>query len=191
MSRLKTWFAAVAAFFTPSCEVRKEVLSGETCYCIYRRRFGRLVFLERWSTLAGAARRLVELTGTTPMGTPVPAEQIAEALALAPPPRPVPSLVSSKQRLFDIGESARLVLENPAFNEALRLMRDEAAAAQKKCPIRDEEGQRLLAQAARLTDAVEQTLRGMLEAGKMAKAQIDIDSARNEARKQPVLRKVL
>lgn len=191
MNRFKTWLSTVAAFFKRQWEVREEVIGGEVCYCIYYRTLGHLMFVERWSTLPGAARRLSEITGEKPMGTRIPDDKIAEALAVAPPPRPIPSLVNSKQRLFDIGENARMVLENPAFSEALRLMRDEAAAAQKKCPIRDDEGQRLLAQAARLTDAVEQTLRGMLEAGKLADARIDIDAARSESGVKRALRKVL
>ncbi len=88
----------------------------------------------------------------------------------------------SNQRLADLGEDARRVLENPAFNEALRLMAEEAVAQWKACPVRDREGQLLLLQAARITDKVAETLRGMLESGKMAKALIDIDDARSESK---------
>jgi hypothetical protein len=98
---------------------------------------------------------------------------------------------SSNQQLSDLGQEAQRVLDNPAFNEALRLMSEDAVAKMKACPIRDREGLLLLAQAARLTDAVAQTLRGILEAGKMASAQIDIDSARSESGMKRVLRKVL
>jgi hypothetical protein len=97
----------------------------------------------------------------------------------------------TNQQLSDLGEDARRVLDSPAFNEALRLMAEDAVERIKACPIRDQEGLLLLAQAARLTDKVAETLRGMLEAGKMANAQIEIDSARNESRTQRVLRKVL
>jgi hypothetical protein len=92
------------------------------------------------------------------------------------------------QQLYDLGEDARAVLANPAFNEALRLMAEDAVARIKACPIRDREGLLLLAQAARLTDKVAETLRGMLEAGKMAK--VDIDSARTESPAKRALRKV-
>lgn len=97
----------------------------------------------------------------------------------------------TNQQLYDAGEDARAVLENPAFNEALRLMAEDAVDRIKACPIRDQEGLMLLAQAARLTDKVAETLRGMLERGKMAKAQIDIDSARNESRVGRAMRRVL
>ena len=98
---------------------------------------------------------------------------------------------SQNQILSDFAQQAQLVLENPAFNEALRLMSEDAMAQMKRCPIRDREGLLLLAQAARITDKVAETLRGMLEAGKMAKAQIDIDNARNESGVKRALRKVL
>lgn len=97
----------------------------------------------------------------------------------------------TNQQTFDMGEDARRVLESPAFNEALRLMSEDALERLKQCPIRDHEGRLLLAQAARLTDKVAETLRGMLEAGKMAKAQIEIDSARSESRVKRVLNRVL
>jgi len=97
----------------------------------------------------------------------------------------------TNQQIVDMGEDARRVLENPAFNEALRLMSEDAVERIKACPIRDREGMLLLAQAARLTDKVAETLRGMLEAGKMAGAQIDIDSARNESRVGRLARRVL
>ncbi|MGJ7500077.1 hypothetical protein ACSFBF_06930 [Variovorax sp. ZT5P49] len=96
----------------------------------------------------------------------------------------------NNQQISDMGEDARRVLESPAFNEALRLMAEDAVERIKACPIRDREGLLLLAQAARLTDKVAETLRGMLEAGKMASAQIDIDTARNESRMKRALRKI-
>jgi hypothetical protein len=98
---------------------------------------------------------------------------------------------SENQVLSDFAQQAQIVLDNPAFNEALRLMSEDAMAQMKACPIRDREGLLLLAQAARLTDKVAETLRGMLEAGKLANAKIDIDSSRSESRVKRVLHKVL
>lgn len=97
----------------------------------------------------------------------------------------------TNQQLSDLGVEARLVLDNPAFNEALRLMREDAIAQWKACPIRDREGQLLLLQAAKLTDKVENTLRSMLEAGKLAHAKLNIDDVRDESRVQRFARKVL
>lgn len=98
---------------------------------------------------------------------------------------------SENHVLSDFGQQAQIVLDNPAFNEALRLMSEDAMAQMKRCPIRDKEGLLLLAQAARITDKVAETLRGMLEAGKLANARIDIDAARSESGMKRVLRKVL
>lgn len=98
---------------------------------------------------------------------------------------------SENHVLSDFGQQAQIVLDNPAFNEALRLMSEDAMAQMKRCPIRDKEGLLLLAQAARITDKVAETLRGMLEAGKLASARIDIDAARSESGMKRVLRKVL
>ncbi|WP_162588320.1 hypothetical protein [Variovorax sp. RA8] len=93
--------------------------------------------------------------------------------------------------MADLGVEAARVLENPAFNEAMRLMRENVVERWKDCPVRDREGQVLLLQAARIADNVESTLRGLLEAGKLATAKIDIDSARNESGVRRALRKVI
>ena len=98
---------------------------------------------------------------------------------------------SENQQLADLGVEARQVLTNPAFNEALRLMREDAYRQWKTCPIRDAEGQLLLLQAARLTDKVESVLRGILEAGKLASAKISIDEERDESAPRRLMRRVL
>jgi hypothetical protein len=94
------------------------------------------------------------------------------------------------QQTSDMGIHAAQVLENPAFNEALRLMREDVLNQWKACPIRDREGQMLLLQAAKLTDKVESTLRGMLEAGKLASAKLDIEAARSESKVKRALRAI-
>ena len=98
---------------------------------------------------------------------------------------------SENQQLADLGVEARQVLSNPAFNEALRLMREDAYTQWKKCPIRDAEGQRLLLQAARLTDKVESVLRGILESGKLASAKLAIDEERDESAPRRLMRRIL
>lgn len=96
----------------------------------------------------------------------------------------------SEQQISNMGVEAAKVLESPAFNEALRLMREDVLSQWKACPIRDREGQMLLLQAAKVTDKVESVLRGLLEAGKLANAKIDINSARSESRAKRVLRAI-
>ena len=96
----------------------------------------------------------------------------------------------SDHQLANLGAEAAAVLNNPAFCEALRLMREGAYATFKATSVKDKEGLILVAQAARLTDAVESTLRGILQSGKMAQSRIDIDSARGEGRVRRGLRAV-
>lgn len=96
----------------------------------------------------------------------------------------------TEQQTADMGVEAGRVLANPAFNEALRLMQENAVTRWKECPIRDREGQMLLLQAARITDSVVTTLRGMLEAGKLANAKVDIEKARTESKVKRTLRAI-
>lgn len=96
----------------------------------------------------------------------------------------------TEQETSNLGQLAAQVLDNAAFNQAMLYMRNDVTAQWKACPIRDREGQMLLLQAAKLVDKVESTLRGMLEAGKMANAKIDIDSARSESKFKRTLRAI-
>lgn len=95
-----------------------------------------------------------------------------------------------EQQTANMGVEAAQVLANPAFNEALRLMKEDVHRRWKECPIRDREGQMLLLQAARITESVESVLRGMLEAGKLANAKIDIENSRSESRVKRTLRAI-
>jgi hypothetical protein len=87
--------------------------------------------------------------------------------------------------LSDLGADARRVLDSPAFQEAIRRMRSSAYDEFKQVPIRDTEGLRLLAQAARLTDKVVTTLHEILNQGKLARATIDIDAERAQSQNEP------
>lgn len=89
------------------------------------------------------------------------------------------------------GRDAKLVLENPAYQEAMQSMRDDILSEWKKCPIRDKEGQTLLLQLAKLTDKFEGMLNGRVESGKMAQRKIDLDSARDESAVKRFARKVV
>lgn len=91
----------------------------------------------------------------------------------------------TEQEHSNMGVFAAQVLENPAFNEALRLMREDVIRQWRACPIRDQEGQMLFLQAAKITDKVEATLRGMFEAGKLANAKVNIDDARSNGEYRP------
>jgi len=96
---------------------------------------------------------------------------------------------SAEQQASDLAVHARLVLDNPAFVAAMKSMHEANYDAWRACPIRDVEGMVLLQQVARITDKFEATLRGMLEAGKLADAKLDTDDARSTRKGEPYRRK--
>lgn len=79
-----------------------------------------------------------------------------------------------------MGSEARLLLENPAFANALATMREAARQKWMEAPMRDTEGQRLILVSAKTIDKFEACLRGMIENGKLAQAHIDMDDLRDE-----------
>lgn len=70
-------------------------------------------------------------------------------------------------------------------------LRAEVVEAWKKCPVRDKEGQVLLLQLAKLTDKFESVLAGMVEGGKFAQRQLELDELRNESAGRKLMRRVL
>lgn len=70
-------------------------------------------------------------------------------------------------------------------------LRAEVVEAWKKCPVRDKEGQVLLLQLAKLTDKFEGVLSGMVEGGKFASRQLELDELRNESAGRKLMRRVL
>ena len=70
-------------------------------------------------------------------------------------------------------------------------LRAEVVEAWKKCPVRDKEGQVLLLQLAKLTDKFEGVLSGMVEGGKFAQRQLELDDMRNESAGRKLMRRVL
>ena len=88
------------------------------------------------------------------------------------------------------GLEAQQVLDNPALQDALRMMHDGIIADWKKCPIRDKEGQLLYLQLIRLHDLFQGTLTGMIANGKLADRKIQLDDIRNENPARKALRRV-
>lgn len=89
------------------------------------------------------------------------------------------------------GDEARQVLDNQAYKDAMASLQSEVIEAWKKCPVRDTEGQVLLLQLVKLTDKFETILNGMVEGGKFAQHQIDIEKLRNESAAKKLMRKIL
>lgn len=98
---------------------------------------------------------------------------------------------ASQRQDVQRGHDAALVLENPAYTEAMARLRSDVIAAWKECPIRDREGQMLLLQLAKLTDKFEAHLAGMVNAGQYAKRQLELDEIRNESGARKLMRRVL
>lgn len=86
---------------------------------------------------------------------------------------------------------ARQVLDNPAFQGAMSMLKDQVTQQWKTCPVRDREGQLLLLQLAKLADKFEGLLVGLIETGKLAQHRIDIDAERNESGARKLMRRVL
>ena len=97
----------------------------------------------------------------------------------------------TNQQQAQRGLEASQVLDNPAYRAAMDALRAEVIEAWKKCPVRDKEGQVLLLQLAKLTDKFEGILSGMVEGGKFASRQMELDDLRNESAGRKLMRRVL
>lgn len=97
----------------------------------------------------------------------------------------------TNQQIAQRGLEASQVLDNPAYKAAMDALRVEVVEAWKKCPVRDKEGQVLLLQLAKLTDKFEGVLSGMVEGGKFASRQMELDDLRNESAARKMMRRVL
>ena len=97
----------------------------------------------------------------------------------------------TNQQIAQKGFEASQVLDNPAYKAAMESLRTEVIEAWKKCPVRDKEGQVLLLQLAKLTDKFEGVLSGMVDGGKFAQRQLELDDMRNESAGRKLMRRVL
>lgn len=96
----------------------------------------------------------------------------------------------TEQQTVQRAQEAALVLDNPAYREAMSQLKSAVIQQWKDCPVRDKEGQLLLLQLAKLTDKFEAILQGMIATGKLAQHRIDLDRERDESIAQRFLRKV-
>lgn len=97
----------------------------------------------------------------------------------------------TEQQTVQRATEAALVLDNPAYQEAMKQLKEAVISQWKDCPVRDREGQLLLLQLAKLTDKFEAILQGMIETGKLAQHRIDLERERNESLAKRFLRKVV
>lgn len=87
------------------------------------------------------------------------------------------------------GEDAARVLESPAFQEAMQMLKDDIVKKWGDCPIRDVEGQKLLLQLHKLANKFEGLLTGMVETGKLA--QLNLDALRDESAARKLFRRIV
>lgn len=87
------------------------------------------------------------------------------------------------------GEDAARVLESPAFQEAMQMLKDDIVKKWGGCPIRDVEGQKLLLQLHKLANKFEGLLTGMVETGKLA--QLNLDALRDESAARKLFRRIV
>ena len=93
------------------------------------------------------------------------------------------------QQIAERGRQASEVLDNPAFQDAMKSLKDMAFAQFKRTDLRDAEGLRLARQFCTVTDEFEEILRRMIGGGKLA--EVNLDRHRNEATARRVLRQVM
>lgn len=86
----------------------------------------------------------------------------------------------SEHQAASMGKEAALLLENPAFVEAMARMREDVRRQWMEAPVRDIEGQRLLLITAKLVEKLDGHIRGMVEAGKLAQSRLEINDLRDE-----------
>ncbi|MFN4121274.1 hypothetical protein [Acidovorax sp.] len=87
-----------------------------------------------------------------------------------------------------MGDDARQVLNNPAFQQAMAQMHELAHKAFKQTDLRDAEGLKIARQFASVTDDFETILKRMIEGGKFAQA--NLDKHRDESAMKKAARKV-
>jgi predicted transcriptional regulator len=87
------------------------------------------------------------------------------------------------------GRNASEVLDNPAYKEAMQLLRDAVVQQWLTHPVQDKEGALLLLQYAKVTERFEAILSGLVEKGKLAQHRIEIDALRDESKLKQAARK--
>ncbi|WP_431107597.1 hypothetical protein [Variovorax paradoxus] len=169
MSKFATWLTAIGAFFSPSWEIREEQEGAESSFCIYRRLFGRVTFVERWATLRTAGARLAELRGKVPAGKSVPADRIARAMAADVSEE---SATSPGARAYR-GNRAREVLENESYAWAFNSLKTEIIESWQNAPAQDPQGRETLWLSLKLLDKIQFNLQTRLEMGKLAQLELE------------------
>ena len=86
----------------------------------------------------------------------------------------------TEQQIVQLGRDAQSIVDNAAFQNAFKAVKEKIVAQWKNTPIRDTQDQTLLLQIARVADIFESALIGTIEAGKFAQNSIDLKNAKAE-----------
>ena len=97
----------------------------------------------------------------------------------------------NEQQISDRGVEAANVLSNPAYQEAMKLLRETVVAKWREVSVRDTEGQKLTHQLMTLADTFEGLLAGFVEAGKLASHSLELDKIRDESPARRIMRRIL
>jgi hypothetical protein len=96
----------------------------------------------------------------------------------------------TEQQTVELARNAAEVIDNEAYKQAMAGLKAQIVAQWKDCPVRDQEGALLLLQLAKLAEKFEGILTGMVQAGKLAQHQINLDGERNESASRKFFRRV-
>ena len=89
------------------------------------------------------------------------------------------------------GIEATRILDSEVFKDAMSALDAQIVAQWKATPVIDKEGAMLLLQLAKIKAKFESVIVGMIETGKFATHQIDLDAERNESKARKMLRRVM
>lgn len=81
-------------------------------------------------------------------------------------------MATIEERIYD-ADQARLVLENPVFQQALDDIKAEFTESWKQSPARDADGREKLWQLLKMAEKLEANLKTRLETGKLARLELD------------------
>ena len=91
---------------------------------------------------------------------------------------------------IDLGRESALLTENPAFIRAIQRLREAYQKHLMSCPLTDKEGLTLIAQRMHVLADFEKTLRSLIEAGEMAKIEMD-KKLRRDSSAERLLRRIV
>lgn len=89
------------------------------------------------------------------------------------------------------GIEAQRVLDSEVFKDAMNMLDAQIVQQWKACPVTDKEGAMLLLQLAKIKNKFESVLVGLIETGKLATHEINLNAERNESKARKLMRRVL